>query len=94
MDRTIEAISFGPDGVRLTYMNGNDVRAEGAIYQAHTICVSWAHDGLADDVNALEDAANTLLREALTVWAKTRPVDLRAEQQEALFEDDDEGLGG
>lgn len=93
-ERTIEAIQFGPDGIRLSYMGANDVRAEGAIYQAHTISVAWGAPELEDEMSDLEKAANELLAAALGTWARTRPIDLVAEREAALAElEDDRGLG-
>lgn len=95
-DWTIETVAFGPDGVRLAYMSPTDVRAEGEVYQAHTIAISWgtSSDELADLITALEDAANALLQGAIQQWARTAPVDLTAERQAALDANDtDEGLG-
>lgn len=92
--RAIEAISFDPNGVRIQYMSSTDVRADGEVYQAHTISVSWEHEGLRTLVTELEAAAEALLGEAITTWASSRPFDIEAEQQQSLDDNDnDEGLG-
>jgi hypothetical protein len=92
--RTIETISFGPDGVRVSFIASTDVRAEGEIFQMHTIGISWARESLREAMQELEAAADRLLDEAIPEWAGSRPVDLEAEHQQALEEDEDEGLGG
>lgn len=95
-DWTIETIAFGSDGVRIAYMSPTDVRAEGEVYQAHTIAISWgtSSEDLGNLITAVEDAANNLLLAAIQQWARTAPVDLSAERQAALdVNDTDEGLG-
>lgn len=91
---TIEAITWSPDGVRVSFMNGaSDVRAEGGIYQAHTICVSWTDDEMTEAFRALEEAAEEFLAAAITRWAQTMPVDLEQQRRDALaaaLDDDDE----
>lgn len=88
---TIEAISFGPDGIRVSYMTPTDVRAEGEVFQAHTICISWEAEDLLEQLRAVEDAAETLVGAAILKWARSKPVDLVAERQQALDDDDDDG---
>ena len=91
---TIEAISWGPTGVTIAYMGPTDVRAEGEVYQAHSISVSWEHEALQDLVTAVEDAAGALLAAAIIAWASSKPYDVVEARQEALDDDDDdEGLG-
>jgi hypothetical protein len=91
---TIEAVSFGPEGVRVAYMTPTDVRAEGTVYQAHTLAVSWENEDLQPLVTAVEDAAGNLLAAAIQAWAGSKPFDVVAARQEALDDDDtDEGLG-
>lgn len=96
MSRTIEAISFAPDGVRFSYMDGDvDIRAEGGIYQSHTLCVAWADEPMEDSLRALEELAADVLQEALTRWSKTLPVSLTPDRPEDDDEDDDDDeLGG
>lgn len=92
---TIEAVSFGPDGVRVAYMTPTDVRVEGEVFQAHTIAISWQNEALAPLISKVEDAADELLREAIITWARGKPMDLEAERQAAIdaLDDDDKGLG-
>lgn len=74
--RTIENISFGPDGIRISYMAETDVRAEGEVFQAHVVAISWANEALRDEVQELDEAANQLVEAAIRVWASTPPADL------------------
>lgn len=91
---TVEAVVFGPDGVRIQYMGPADVRAEGEVFQAHTIAVSWASEALTDLITAVEEAAIELLSEAIKAWAKSVPVDLVQQRQDEMDDDEtDEGLG-
>ena len=88
---TIEAVTFGPDGIRISYMTGTDVRAEGEVYQAHTCAVSWAAEDLLEQMNALEEAAEVLLQAAILKWARGKPVNLEQARQDALDDEEDEG---
>lgn len=94
--RTIEAITFDPNGIRIQFMSSTDVRAEGEIFQAHTVAISWANEALRDLVKEVEEAADRLLGEAITTWASSRPFDIEADRQQMLDDNDDdtdEGLG-
>lgn len=91
---TIEAVSFSPEGVRIAYMTPTDVRAEGLVFQAHTLVASWEHDDLQPLITAVEDAAGELLAAGIQAWAGSAPFDVVAARQEAMEDDDDdEGLG-
>jgi len=94
---TVENVAFGPDGIRISYMTTTDVRAEGAVYQAHTLAIAWGveDEAILELMGELDEKAVELLQAAILHWAKSAPVDLIAERQRALDDnDDDEGLGG
>ena len=94
---TIEAVSFSPAGVTIAYMGPTDVRVEGAVYQAHSIGISWdSPEELQAFVTAVEDAAGELLSQAIQAWARSKPHDVVEQRQQDMEEqdrDDDEGLG-
>lgn len=94
--RTIETISFGPNGIHIAFMSSTDVRAEGAVFQSHNINIAWGTEELRALMEELEQAADALLAEAVPFWAGSKPVDLQAEREAALADNDDdndEGLG-
>ena len=85
--RLIRMVAFNPDSLDVQYVGETDVRAEGAIYQTHTISI--ARDAqLDDEIRELEEAADHLLGEAIGQWARTLPVDLAADVRSRMDLDD------
>ena len=90
-ERLVRSIQLGPDGVDISYISDSDVRAEGSIYQTHTISIS--RHGLTDLeqlIADLEDAANDLLAAAIQGWASTLPFDVMAAREDDDDEEDDD----
>lgn len=88
--KLIRGVQINPDGIDIQYMGETDVRAEGAVYQTHTISI--ARDGsLDDELREFEEAADALLTAAISAWAKSLPIDLSAnERLHADLDDDDD----
>lgn len=94
MAKVIRGIQFEADSVMIQFVDeANDVRAEGTIYQTHTI--SMQRDGdLDDEIAEVEDVALKLLATAISAWATTLPFDVMASLQNArervLYDDGDD----
>lgn len=95
MAKVIRGIQFEADSVMVQFVDeATDVRAEGMIYQTHTISIQREGE-LDDEIRAAEDACLTLLTTAISAWATTLPFDIQASIQDArqrvAYADDDEG---
>jgi len=93
MARVIRAVQFEVESLTLTYMDDvNDVRAEGAIYQMHTIAMA-RDKGLDEEIAAVEESLDALLAAGVLAWATSVPFDVNARLQKghpSLEEDDDQ----
>ncbi len=93
--KIVRSVNLDVDSVALVYMDdANDVRAEGGIYQSHTIVISRGADHLEDEITTLEDAVNDLLQGAIQTWAGSLPFDVfenaRQQSQDFIDMDDDD----
>lgn len=83
----IRGVVIDTDSISIEYMAiPDDVRHNGRVMQQHTLVVA-RHPEYQDEIDALEDAALELLRDALEDYQNTEPVQLR----EPVDLDDDDG---
>ena len=94
MPRVIRGVMMGPESVDISYMTEEtDLRADGAIYQVHTISIGLRDSFVQEELDDLETAVAALLTAGLERWAGSLPVtpeQVDERIREALDIDEDE----
>lgn len=99
--RHVRGVSITPDSVDITFMDdASDLRAEGLVYQMHTLTISRLEEDLEEEMDDLQTAVDALLAAGLRRWATTPPVSPEQIMDRMLSnqtieddEDEDEGEG-
>lgn len=89
--RHSRAVSLSPDSVEIVYMDDDsDLRADGLVFQSHTIVMSRLDPELEDEMADLETSVTALLEAGMRRWAGSMPVSAEQLQERIAFEDDDD----
>lgn len=89
--RHVRAVSLSPDSVEVIYMDdASDLRADGLVFQSHTIVMSRLDPELEDEVADLETSVTALLEAGMRRWAGSMPVSAEQLNDHIVFDDDDD----
>jgi hypothetical protein len=84
--KVIRSITFEGDSVVMQYMDETDVRVEGYVYLTHQLTVATGQD-YDDEIRAVEEAAQDLLRDVMEDFTTSRPYDPAVDDED---DDDDD----
>lgn len=87
--RVIRSVMFEADVVAVQYMDDTDVRLGGMVFATHQLSVGRGgeHD---DEIRAVEEAAQDLLRDVLEDFDSSLPYDPRVPAGDEDDDDDDD----
>lgn len=89
--RHARAVSLSPDTVEVIYMDdASDLRAEGLVFQSHTLVMSRLDPELEDEMADLETSVTALLEAGMRRWAGSMPVSAEQLNDRIVFDDDDD----
>lgn len=91
--KIIRGVSITPESVEIAYMDdASDLRADGAVYQVHTLSVGRDDPDLEEDLDAMETAVERLLLAGIRRWSTTPPVTPQQinDRLRVDFDDDEE----
>lgn len=89
--RHARAVSLSPDSVEIVYMDdASDLRADGLVFQSHTIVISRLDSELEEPLADLETCVAALLEAGMRRWAGSMPVTPEQLQERIVFDDDEE----
>lgn len=71
----IFGMQFTPEGVEVTFAEGDSIRKEGALQVVQTINIA-PHPDYADEMVDLREKAEALVKDAMEDWHTSTPVDL------------------
>lgn len=89
MSMDIDSITFGPQGLSITYLDSEDVRVGGQVAVAHQIQLQTSHPDYREDAARLAELAENVVRNALEDWANTPSVT----DDDRVDDEDDRGMG-
>lgn len=89
--RHARAVSLSPDSVEVIYMDdASDLRAEGLVFQSHTLVMSRLDPELEEQMADLETSVTALLEAGMRRWAGSMPVSAEQLNDRIVFDDDDD----
>lgn len=95
--KIVRGVSITPESVDISYMDeAVDLRADGLVYQVHTISCSRLDPELEEQMEAMETAVTNLLEAGVRRWSTTVPISPQELNERLQFdldeEDDDDGM--
>jgi hypothetical protein len=88
--RIVRSIQINPDSVDLAYMDDDDVRLGGEVYQSHHISIGRGSN-YDVEIEALEVAAEALLTDVLEDFTRSPVYEIQIPVRDDDDEDDDDG---